>query len=305
VSRFVLLPLPGAPGLAEPVARRLASSGTSALGRLEHRRFPDGESYLKLPDVSGAIAVVAGDLCQPNGKVLDALFLARTARDLGARAVLLLAPYLPYMRQDARFQPGEAVTSSVFAGLVNDAFDGLLTVDPHLHRHESLADIYRIPTNAVSSASLLAEWVRAEAPRAVLVGPDAESEQWVARVANEAGAAFGIMRKVRRGDYDVHLALPDGLALAGRSVLLLDDIASTGRTLIEAVGHVCRAGATRVDCLVIHPVFAGPALASLRAAGADRVVSTNTIPHETNAIDVSPLLARALEAVRPFATARG
>ena len=112
---------PGAPGLAEAVARRLAANGEGALGALEHRRFPDGESYLRLPDVKDAVVVVVGDLCQPNGKVLDALFLARTARDLGAREVVLLAPYLPYMRQDARFQPGEAVTSSVFAGLMNDS----------------------------------------------------------------------------------------------------------------------------------------------------------------------------------------
>ena len=304
MSRIVLLPLPGAPGLAEPLARRLAARGTGVLGALEHRRFPDGESYLRLPSVEDAVAVVVGDFCQPNAKVLDALFLARTARDLGAREVVLVAPYLPYMRQDARFQPGEAVTSSVFAGLLNEAFDALLTVDPHLHRHEALGDIYRIPAHALSSASLLAAWVKANAPGAVIVGPDAESEQWVARVAAEAGAPFGIMEKVRHGDYEVSLDLPAGLDLGGREVLLLDDIASTGRTLIEAVGQVRRAGATRVDCLVIHPVFAGPALASLRAAGADVVVSTNTIPHATNAIDVAPLLASALLATVPHTTDR-
>lgn len=304
MSRIVLLPLPGSPGLAEPVARRLAARGAGALGALAHRRFPDGESYLRLPDVEDAVAVVVGDLCQPNAKVLDALFLARTARELGAREVVLLAPYLPYMRQDARFEPGEAVTSRVFADLLSDAFDALLTVDPHLHRHEALADLYRIPAHALSSASLLAAWVRANAPGALIVGPDAESEQWVARVAGEAGAPFGIMQKVRHGDFDVSLALPEGLDLGRREVLLLDDIASTGRTLIEAVGQVRRAGAGRVDCLVIHPVFAGPALAALRAAGADVIASTNTIAHETNAIDVAPLLAAALLATTPHGAPR-
>ena len=267
---------------------------------MEHRRFPDGESYLRLPDVKDASVVVVGDLNQPNGKLLDALFLARTARDLGAREVVLLAPYLPYMRQDARFHPGEAVTSDVFAGLLSDAFDALLTVDPHLHRRETLGEIYRIPAHALSTASLLAAWVRAQAPEAFIVGPDAESHQWVSRVAAEAGRPFAIMQKVRRGDYDVRTTLPPGTDLAGREVLLLDDIASTGRTLIDAVGEVRRAGAVRVDCLVIHPVFAGPALASLRAAGADGIASTNTIAHETNAIDVVPLLAAAVNATLPL-----
>ncbi len=303
MTRTVLLPLPGAPGLARPLARRMSGRGAAALGSVEHRAFPDGESYLRLPDVQGARVVVVADLHQPNGKVLEALFLARTARELGAAEVLLLAPYLPYMRQDARFRPGEAVTSGVFADLLSDAFDGLLTVDPHLHRLASLSDLYRIPAQALSAAPLLAAWVRANAPEAFLVGPDAESEQWVARVAEAAGAPYAIMEKVRRGDYDVRTTLGPGVALEGREVLLLDDIASTGRTLIEAVGQVRERGAARVGCLVIHPVFAGSALASLRAADAGPVASTNTIPHETNAIDVVPLLADALAAPTPSATA--
>lgn len=303
MTRTVLLPLPGAPGLAEPLARRLSGRARKVLGALEHRRFPDGETYLRLPEVADARVVVVGDFNQPNEKLLDALFLARTARDLGAREVVLLAPYLPYMRQDARFRPGEAVTSEVFAGLISDAFDALFTVDPHLHRRESLSDIYRIPAHALSSAALLAAWVRENAPGAHIVGPDAESEQWVERVAREAGCAFTIMQKQRRGDYDVRTTLPEGTDLTGLEVLLLDDIASTGRTLIDAVGEVRRVGARRVDCLVIHPVFAGPALASLSAAGADVIASTNTIPHATNAIDVVPLLAAALSATAPSAAA--
>lgn len=297
MTRTVLLPLPEAAGLAEPLARRLQGQDRGGLWDLlpvEHRRFPDGETYLRLPPVRDASVVVVADLHQPNAKLLDALFLARTARDLGAREVLLVAPYLPYMRQDARFLPGEAVTSEVVAGLLGEAFDALLTVDPHLHRRRALDDLYRIPARALSAAPLLAAWVRAEAPEAVLVGPDAESAQWVERVAAEAGRPCVVMTKERRGDFEVATTLPPDAALAGREVLLLDDIASTGRTLIDALGAVRRAGAVRADCLVIHPVFAGSALADLRAAGADVIASTNTIAHATNAIDVTPLLAAAL-----------
>jgi ribose-phosphate pyrophosphokinase len=247
--------------------------------------------------VDSASVVVTADLSGPNPKALDLIFLARTAREIGAREVVLLAPYLPYMRQDARFRPGEAVTSVCFAHVIGDAFDAVVTVDPHLHRHETLSDLYRIPARAVSAAPRLAAWVRGNAPGALLVGPDSEASRWVTAVAEESGSDHTLMTKTRRGDYAVSTALPDGVAFAGRHVVLVDDIASTGRTLIDAVRRLRAAGAVRVDALVIHPIFAGDALEDLKGSGVGRIASTNTIPHETNDVDVAPLLAEAVRAL--------
>jgi ribose-phosphate pyrophosphokinase len=261
---------------------------------IEQRRFPDGETYLRLPPVAGARVLVTADLSDPDAKVLPLLFLASTARELGARDLTLVAPYLPYMRQDARFHPGEAVTCEHFAGLLSRAFDGLVTVDPHLHRRHDLDELFSIPARTVASAPRLAAWVRALPPDVLLVGPDAESHQWVEPVAQATGREHAVMSKVRRGDFDVTTSLPDGLQVEGRPCCLLDDIVSTGHTLADAARRLREAGAASVCALVVHALFSGDALERLRAAGVRRVASTNTLPHETNEVDVVPLLAAAL-----------
>jgi ribose-phosphate pyrophosphokinase len=155
---------------------------------LEWRRFPDGESYVRFagPCRGESVALVC-TLNDPDTKALALLFAARTARELGAARVGLVAPYLAYMRQDRRFHEGEAITSAHFAALLSGAFDWLVTVDPHLHRRGSLAEIYRIPSKAVAAAPALAQWISAHVPQPLIVGPDAESEQWAAEVAAACG----------------------------------------------------------------------------------------------------------------------
>ena len=99
---------------------------------LQLHRFPDGESLVRLDaDVTGRTVVIVASLAQPDAKALPLLFAADAARDLGATRVLLAAPYLAYLRQDRRFNTGEAITSRTFAALVSTVFDGIVTVDPH------------------------------------------------------------------------------------------------------------------------------------------------------------------------------
>ena len=135
-------------------------------------------------------------LDRPDDKFLPLVFAAAAARDLGAHGSALSAPYLAYMRQDRRFQPGEAVTSTYFAKLLSSQIDWLVTVDPHLHRRGSLAEIYSIPTQVMHAAPLISDWIRSEVKMPLLIGPDSESEQWVAAVARDAGAPHVVLQKI-------------------------------------------------------------------------------------------------------------
>jgi len=183
----LLISLPG----NEAMAQALALSLGIELGQVELRKFPDAETYIRLlSDVNERQIVVACTLDRPDDKILSLLFLAATARELGAKRIGLVAPYLAYMRQDRRFNPGEAVTSRQIARLLSDSFDWLATVDPHLHRYSSLSEIYRIPTKVVHAAPLISEWIRKNVETPLIIGPDSESEQWVSAVAKEAGATL-------------------------------------------------------------------------------------------------------------------
>ncbi|MFZ9561595.1 MAG: ribose-phosphate pyrophosphokinase [Burkholderiales bacterium] len=290
-SGVLVFALPGNEALAAALARALHA----ATGELAVRRFPDGETYLRfVTPVKGCKVVLACSLHNPDAQAMPLLFAAATAKELGAAAVGLVTPYLGYMRQDKRFNDGEAVTSALFARLLSPHIDWLVTVDPHLHRWHSLDDIYSVPSTVVPAAPLLAAWIKTNIPSPVLIGPDAESEQWVSAVAREAGAPHVVLEKIRRGDRDVSVSIPDPQVLRGRTPVLVDDIISTGRTMIAAAKHALAQGLPAPVCIGVHAVFAGDAHEALLAAGAARVVTTNTIPQKTAAIDINAVVAAAV-----------
>jgi ribose-phosphate pyrophosphokinase len=289
-----VVPLPGNERLAGEVARAL---GVEVL-LLQTRSFPDGETYVRIDDVRpGEEVVVVATLARPDEKLLPLAFVADAVRDLGAARVGLVAPYLAYLRQDARFLPGEAVTSRTFARLLSSSFDWLVTVDPHLHRYASLDEIYAIPSRVVAAAPHLAAWIGAHVRDPLVVGPDAESEQWAAEIARRAGAPHVVLVKRRRGDRDVEVDVPDLSRFRGRTPVLVDDIVSTAHTMIEAVRGLRAAGFASPACAAVHAIFAAGALEELRAAGAGLVVTCDTIVHPTNAIGLAEDLAAAVAAM--------
>lgn len=290
----IILALPGAEALAESLAQQLHCAAST----LELHRFPDGEVVVRLRTaVSGQRVLLVAHLDRPDDKTLALVFAADAARELGATEIGLVAPYLPYMRQDERFRPGEAITSRTYARLLSSTVDFLVTVDPHLHRWPSLDAIYTIRSRVVAAAPAIAQWLRQEVPQPVLVGPDSESEQWVADVAGRVGAPWCVMAKERRGDRDVSVHLPHAVAHEGRTPVLLDDIVSSGHTM-AAAAHVLRgAGWGRPVCVAVHALMDAAGLDLLHRAGVARIASCDTVPHPTNAIGVAGVLA---EGIREF-----
>lgn len=286
----VLLPFP----LQRRLAESMASPLHARLGRLDWRRFPDGESLVAIDDaLDGASVAIVASLHHPDEMALALRFAAATAREFGAQRVGLIAPYLAYMRQDKRFHSGEAVSAPLFARFLEESFDWLVSADPHLHRNLQLSNLYRIAARAVATAPLVADWIRGEVPDAIVIGPDSESEQWVSEIARRADVPHQVLNKIRHGDRDVEVSLPDAAAARGRTPVIVDDIVSSGRTVIETIGHLKRLGLPPPICVAIHAVFAADAYQQLLTSGAARVVSTDSIAHASNAISIAALLAHA------------
>lgn len=282
---------------ASSAGRLAAATGLRPLA-IERHRFPDGEIKLRLPvDAAGRLprrAVLLRSLHQPNEKLIELLLAAESARALGVQSLALVAPYLAYMRQDIAFQPGEAVSQRIVGPFLGRLFDAVVTVDPHLHRIARLDEA--IPGRAcavVSGAPLLADWIAAQREAPLLLGPDAESAQWVAQAAARHVFEYAVCSKTRHGDRQVAVTLPD-VFLRGRSVVLLDDVASTGHTLIEATRLLRAAGAASVDVAVTHALLADADLAALHAAGVGAFWSTDCVPHPSNCVYMAQTLGRAL-----------
>ncbi len=279
-------------------ARRLAQASGLTAAQVERHRFPDDELRLRLPEALPTEVVMFRSLHRPNEKLVELLLVARSARSLGARRLTLVAPYLAYMRQDIAFRPGEVVSQRLVGDYLAGLFDALVTVDPHLHRVATLDEAVPLAhALALSGAPLLAALVAERRRRPMLIGPDAESAQWVQAAAARHGFDHAVCTKTRHGDRAVDIELPAGLEVGGREVVLLDDVARSGHTLARAATLLRAAGAASVDVAVTHALFAGDALDTIRGAGVGEVWSTDCIAHSTNAVHVAPMLAAALASV--------
>jgi len=278
---------------SEAFGRELAEAVGLTSAPVALHLFPDGESLVRVAP-PGEHAVLVRSLHHPRGKVFETLLAADALRRAGARRVTLVTPYLPYMRQDDVFHPGESHSQSVFARLVSGAFDGLVTVEAHLHRLHDLGRLFSCRAESLSAAPAVAAWLAHGPKSTVLVGPDAESRAWVAPLAERAKLPMAIGHKRRLGDASVLLELPR-LAAAERAVVV-DDVVSSGATLAQTAKLLHARGFARVDAVVVHPVFAPEAFERVRASGVDEIVSTDSVPHPTNAIHLAPLVAEALRA---------
>lgn len=283
-----------------PMHHTLLKQLSAEEGKITYRHFPDGESFVKVEtNCENKNIILLAPLFKPDDKILPLIFISETVRELGAKSIGLISPYLPYMRQDKRFHKGEGVSSRYFSKIISNYFNWIVTVDPHLHRYHSLDEIYSIPTQIVHAAPYLSDWIKSQAKNPLLIGPDSESEQWVADVAQRAKAPYVILTKVRHGDTNVDVSIPDVEKWSDHTPILIDDIISTGKTMIQTIKHLKNAGMSAPICIGVHGIFANNAYEALLHEGAREVVTCNSIIHSSNRIDLSPGILKAIEAMLP------
>jgi ribose-phosphate pyrophosphokinase len=276
----------------------IAQTIDAETGNYTFHRFPDGETYLRLlSTVEERTIIVVCTLHEPDTKIMPLLFLCKLLKEQKAKSICLVASYLAYMRQDKQFNPGEAITSVYFAQLLSSLVDKLITVDPHLHRRASMQEIYSIPCVVIHAAGLISQWIKKNISNALFIGPDSESEQWVSQVAANASAPFIVLQKIRNGDNNVDVSVPDVEKYKNYTPVLVDDIISTAHTMIETIHHLKAAGMKPPLCIGVHAVFAENAFKNLVESGAKQVITCNTIAHTSNQIDVVALIADALKNV--------
>jgi ribose-phosphate pyrophosphokinase len=281
------------PASAE-AARRLAARLGLVPHEIELHRFPDGELRVAVGPAA-ATTIVFASLDQPNEKLLVLLFASEALRRGGARRLVLVAPYLCYMRQDAAFHEGEAISQKVVGRMLAGGYDRIMTVDAHLHRTARIEDVFPgITADDLPAIPVMAEALRGIDPATVVIGPDEESRPWVAGLAGRLRLDHAVASKTRRDDRSVDICFADSSQLAGRPALLVDDIVSSGGTLVACAKALRAAGAAPIDAAITHALFAPELLGELLRAGIRSLRSTDSVRHPTNAIALDGILAEAL-----------
>jgi len=272
----------------------LANTAGISYAEVEVHRFPDEECRVRLPSSLPERIVICRSLDRPDKKLIELVMAAGAAREMGARHITLVAPYLCYMRQDTAFHPGEAVSQQIIGRLLANYVDELITVDPHLHRVHSLDQAVPVRrSKALTATGVMADFLDDRITDPLILGPDEESEQWVAAIAAVGHYDYAVARKQRAGDRQVKVHLPD-IDCRGRNVVVVDDVASSGQTLLELILQLKKRQLASIAVMVTHALFADPETEQRIADIVDEVWSTDSIPHSSNCIGLSGLLASAL-----------
>jgi ribose-phosphate pyrophosphokinase len=279
---------------SKKLARNIAKKAKLPYSELETKFFPDGEIKVRFqkPIKNKKIFLVQSLQPNPNQAMLEAIFAIYTAKDLKAEKVTLIAPYLAYMRQDKRFNPGEAISQRIMAKLLSCA-DEIITIDPHLHRINSLKEIFKIKTKTLSANKLLAEYINKHFKNEIIIGPDIESYQWAKTIANYIKKPAAILRKQRFTAERVKIKFHKKIDIKGKNIVIVDDIISTGHTMTEAAKLAKKQGAKNIYAVCVHGLFT-EGLKELKKHFKE-IISTNTIENKTSKIDISDLIAENIK----------
>ncbi len=276
-------------------ARNLAEQLNVEYALISVHHFPDGESKVTLPAKLPSRVIICRSLNNPNDKLIELILAAECARNLGVKSLILVAPYLCYMRQDIAFNQGEAVSQKIIGKLLADYFDSVITVDPHLHRISRLSQA--IPANhaiSLTATKPMCEFLSQRFDNPVLLGPDQESEQWVSAIAKECHWESTVAVKQRLGDTRVSVTL-QSVKLNQRDVIIVDDIASTGKTLEKTVELIQRENPASISIIVTHAFFVNESIERLGKVGVTNIWSSDSIIHPTNCFSLIPMLKNTLQ----------
>jgi ribose-phosphate pyrophosphokinase len=256
-------------------------------------QFPDRELKVAVPVDIPQTVVLYLSLYDPNEKLIELFLASEVLHQNGVKNIILVAPYLCYMRQDKAFHAGEAVSQTIIAKLLQQYIDGLITVDPHLHRVASLDQVYQnIPVRCLTAMPLFAEYL-SNTDAGIIVGPDEESEQWVKTLSELTDRPYVVGHKTRSGDRKVSIRL-DVNSQQYTSAFIVDDIVSTGHTAVELATHLKNSGVGNIELLVTHCFSDVDSVDLLEQAGIQKIVATDSIPNLYAELELAPMLAASV-----------
>ena len=278
------------------LARKIAKELNCPFSQIQTSSFPDGDLYLKYKtEVKGEkVIIVESFQPNPNQAILNIIFASQTAKSLGAKKVIVFAPYLAFMRQDKRFNSGEAINAQIMSKLLNENIDKLLTIDPHLHRIPKMKDVFTIPAKNLTSNHIIAQFIKKHFKNEVVIGPDWESYQWADQISAEIGVEETVLAKTRHTSRNVDVEVTKEIDLNGKNVVIVDDIISTGNTMIKASIEAKKRGAAKIYAIGVHGLFVENGLKKMKPYF-NGIYTVNTIEHETNKIDITPVIIEELQ----------
>jgi len=285
------------PGPSSPLlTHRLADVCGYGVAKVGYRVFPDGESYIRVEnDLKGEVAIVVQSCPPPQDKrVIELLQLIDASLRAGASKVIAVVPYLAYSRQDKVFLPHEALSSRIIAKAV-EAVGASSLITVNVHSELVLGHFERIRALSVDAFPEIADYLASLGLRDPLVlSPDKKRYPDAQRVAKLVDGEAAFLEKRRDLETGEVTTEEKKLAIEGRDVVIVDDIISTGGTIVNAAKIISKGNPRRIIAACVHGLYATNALEKLVAAGVKEVISTDTIESQTSKVTAAKPIASAI-----------
>lgn len=288
---MIVIPGPASQELGQKIAELLKTKVVP----VEFKRFPDGESYIRFDGKieTEDVIIVQTTSSPQNENFLQLFLMADNAKDMKARTITAVVPYLAYSRQDKRFRSGEAFSIKTIVTLLEACgVHGIITVNVH---NPEILKAFRIRFDDLSAISLLAEHFKDQGFDGAFSLSLGKKARAVAAEANNVlngGHGYIETRRDRlTGKVTVERKT---LPVKGKDVIIFDDIISSGGTMIKAIEWVREQGAKSVYAACVHPLLVGDAKDKIMKSGADGIVGTDCVPSTVSLVSVAPLIAKAL-----------
>ena len=278
---------------SQQAARDLAQALGAQVAKIDAKRFPDGEFYVRVLDSIKGSEVIIVQTTYPDQNLVELLLLQAAVKDAGAQTITTAIPYFGYARQDKRFEDGEPISAQTLAQHISHTTDKVITVDPH---KDHILKFFTVPALSCSALATIAAYVAQNKTVDMILAPDKGALNRAHRASEIMGCDYDYLEKKRLDGSTVQMK-PKKLNAKGKNALIIDDIISTGGTMAKAIAQLKTQGANDVYVACTHGVFAGGAKQKLQGAGCDDIICTDTIEGEFSKIRIGSTIAEALSAI--------
>lgn len=292
--------------LAAHVARELGEE----LCYVETKKFPDGERYLRISkDIEDEVTVIQSTGYPQDENLMELLFIISNLKDLGAKKVRVVVPYLGYARQEKRFNPGETVSAKIVCELIQFAgADEFITFNVH---EECVLNFFDIPARNISAMPAIAEYLdkkffKKGGDKPLIIAPDKGAYGFAQEISEIIGCDCTYLTKVRLGPDKVETKIVDVRcdsesentvnvdSVKGMHAIIIDDIIATGGTIVNAINILKQYGASSVDVCCVHPILTNNGATRIYEAGAGKIIGTNSLSSDTSRVSIAKAIADAL-----------
>jgi ribose-phosphate pyrophosphokinase len=278
---------------SQKLAAKVAWDLGENLSPIETRRFPDGERYIRIKgEVPKEVVVIQSTGYPQDENLMELFLLLKNLKSLGVERTRVVIPYFGYGRQERRFKSGEAVSAVIVAELLEAAgASEIYSINLH---EKNIKEFFNIPVHEISAMPMIANYINEHIEDPMIIGPDKGALGFAEEISGILKCDCDYLEKTRISPEKVEMK-PKNLDVKGRDVVIIDDIISTGGTIVSASRILNDLGANKVVVGCVHPILVEDALLKIFAAGVDDVFATDTLKSDVSTISVAPLVAGYLK----------